>query len=536
MSIQLLIVEDDPIQRRLIETAIKKIGHNFVSAENGEQALSLLIGEHAKKYHFDLVILDLVMPIVDGMQVLERLQKHNFTTPVIVQTAHGGIDKVIAAMKKGASDFMVKPFHPDKLGQIIDSALKIKAATQNSQKKQITCQSREKEISLDIFPTANAHMKNIVHYAKRAATSIIPVLIEGESGVGKEVMAKAIKNSSDRADKPFVTVNCGAIPENLVESILFGHEKGSFTGADEKHIGKFLEADGGTLFLDEVGELPLDTQVKLLRALQEKEIDPVGGKKSIKIDIRLISATNKNMLDAISENKFREDLYYRLNVFPLQIPSLRDRKEDIPALAQMFAQMFAQNENKCIEGYEEQALELLCAYHWPGNIRQLENTVFRAVVLAEKQKLSVADFPQVTQLIEGLQENSMANSSNMFLNNSIISHTQKEYETVKTEECEISKLSDKETDNIASLSEHCSKMTDTDHQCEEKKHIGGKEFFINIFKNNHELRSLEDIETEIIKMALNHYEGHISKISEVLGIGRSTLYRKMKGMGLEYDM
>ncbi len=246
-------------------------------------------------------------------------------------------------------------------------------------------------------------MQRVIALGKRAAASNIPVLIEGESGVGKELIARAIQGESERAGKPFVVVNCGAIPENLVESILFGHEKGSFTGAVDKRIGKFQEADGGTLFLDEVGELPLDAQVKLLRALQDGEIDPVGSKKPVKVNFRLISATNRDMIQLVKDGKFREDLYYRLNVFPIWVPPLRERLDDVAELALHFLARFAAEEGKRISGISDDALRLIKSYPWPGNVRQLENAVFRAVVLADGTELTVAEFPQIAAHVDGLR-------------------------------------------------------------------------------------------------------------------------------------
>ena len=231
--------------------------------------------------------------------------------------------------------------------------------------------------------------------AEKAAASAIPVLIEGESGVGKELIARAIHGSGDRRAKPFVAVNCGAMPENLVESILFGHEKGAFTGATEKHTGKFVEADGGTLFLDEVGELPPAAQVKLLRALQEGEVEPVGGRKTVKVDVRIISATNRDLIADVKAGRFREDLFYRLHVFPISVPPLRQRREDIPELARHFLARFAAEEGKRVRGISAEALALLAAYRWPGNVRQLENAIFRAVVLADGEQIGIDEFPQI---------------------------------------------------------------------------------------------------------------------------------------------
>src|SRR5690606_13291055 len=251
------------------------------------------------------------------------------------------------------------------------------------------------------FATGNPAMQRVVALARKAAASDIPILIEGESGAGKEVIARAIRAMGNRAGKPFVTVNCGAIPENLVESILFGHEKGSFTGATDRHVGKFVEANGGTLFLDEVGDLPPDVQVKLLRAVQEGEVDPVGARSTVKVDIRLISATHRDLLQRVKDGEFREDLFYRLNVFPIHVPPLRDRREDIPMLVQHFISRVGPAEARDrINGISSGALSMLKAYDWPGNIRQLENAIFRAVVLAEGNVLTADEFPQIKAQVE----------------------------------------------------------------------------------------------------------------------------------------
>ena len=307
-----LIVDDDPAQRRILEETIKRLGYETKAAQGGEQALQIIEG--AEKGAIALVLLDLVMPGIDGMEVLRRLASNPASPPVIVQTAHGSIDAAITAMRAGAVDFVVKPTSPERLEVSIKSALKIEALqgelTRIKKKVEGTLSFSDLVLRADI-------MQRVIALGRRAAASNIPVLIEGESGVGKELIARAIQGESERKSAPFIVVNCGAIPEKLVESILFGHEKGSFTGAVDRRIGKFQEADGGTLFLDEIGELPLDAQVKLLRALQDGEIDPVGAKRPVKVNFRLISATNRDMIQLVKDGKFREDLYYRLNVFPI---------------------------------------------------------------------------------------------------------------------------------------------------------------------------------------------------------------------------
>ena len=319
MPCTILIVDDDPVQRRLLEATVRRFGYRAETADSGEAALRRIAGSGEPPV--DLLILDLVMPDLDGMAVLTRLREAGRGLPTIVQTAHGSIEAVISAMRAGAVDFVVKPVGAERLQTSIKNALRV-----NALEDEVRRLSRRAAGTLALKDLAgrSGEMERVVRLGERAAKSTIPVLLEGESGVGKELVARAIQGASDRRGRAFVTVNCGALPENLVESILFGHEKGAFTGATEKHAGKFVEAHGGTLFLDEVGELPLETQVKLLRALQEGEVDPVGGKRPVKVDIRLISATNQNLIELVKRGRFREDLYYRLNVFPIGVP-LRPR-------------------------------------------------------------------------------------------------------------------------------------------------------------------------------------------------------------------
>jgi DNA-binding NtrC family response regulator len=334
-------------------------------------------------------------------------------------------------------------------------------------------------------------MERVIRLGERAARSDIPILIEGESGVGKEMIARAIQGASDRRSRPFITVNCGAVPTNLVESILFGHEKGAFTGAQEKHTGKFREAHGGTLFLDEVSELPMDVQVKLLRALQDGEIDPVGAKRPLRVDFRLISATNRSLLDLVKRGEFREDLYYRLNVFPIRIPPLRERREDIPELVRTFTARFAAEEGKTyLRGVSAPALDLLYRYDWPGNIRQLENAVFRAVVLADGPMLTAAEFPQIAAQLNGAAAEPLP----------------AEMPAPPTEPLEID------------LSMAAPVMADSGT--------------LAAVDADGELRPLAEIEAAMIRLALDRYQGRMSLIARRLGIGRSTLYRKLKELGI----
>ncbi|ENN87376.1 sigma-54-dependent transcriptional regulator (activator) protein [Rhizobium freirei PRF 81] len=360
-------------------------------------------------------------------------------------------------------------------------------------------------------------MMRVIDLAHRAAQSNIPVVLEGESGVGKELVARAIQAASDRAGKPFVTVNCGAIPHNLVESILFGHEKGAFTGAAERHVGKFMEADGGTLFLDEIGDLPLEVQVKLLRAVQQGEIETVGARVAQKVNVRLISATNKDLIEEVKAGRFREDLYYRLNVFPITMPALRRRKEDIPHLARAFADRFA-IEQKLDHplAISNSALALLTAYDWPGNIRQLENAVFRAVVLSEGSELLDTDFPQIAAQLPGYFANE---HPTLVVDNS---------QTHASEAAAGERM------------ERGMRVVSSDATATSPLPVGdglstGSDNVIVSTNTSGDVRKLADVEEELIRFALKFYRGQMSQVARKLGIGRSTLYRKLKDYGIDPD-
>ncbi|MBO9426153.1 sigma-54-dependent Fis family transcriptional regulator [Labrenzia sp. R4_1] len=509
LSGKILIVDDDPIQRRLLQEAVHKFGYRSKTAENGAEAVRIMTGPEASE--IDLIILDMVMPELDGLGVLERLRADKISTPVIVQTAHGGIDTVVSVMNAGAQDFAVKPVAPERLNVSIRNLLKTSAL-----EGEITRIQKKASGTLtfaDII-THSPAMERVINLGKRAAASNIPILIEGESGVGKEMIASAIQGSSDRKSKPLITVNCGAIPDNLVESILFGHEKGAFTGAVDKHVGKFQEAHGGTLFLDEVGELPQDVQVKLLRAIQENEIDPIGSRRPVKVDFRLISATNRRLIDQVKDGAFREDLYYRLNVFPIWIPPLRDRREDIPALVRHFLARFAAEEGKPqVSGVAQDALAMLQEYAWPGNIRQLQNTVFRAVVLCDGAQLTLDDFPQVAAAIE---------------------HTGSQSSVVHPSTS--APFAAGPQDPAASAPPPPAQQgaptattTSTPAGFEGSAPFG---FMRNLDPEGH-VRKLTDIEEELIRAAIKHYSGRMTEVAKRLGIGRSTLYRKLKEYGLD---
>ena len=498
MPKRVLIVDDDPAQRRILEEVIKRLGYPTKSAASGDKALDILLGPDAGT--ISLVLLDLVMPGIDGMEVLERVNGKPGIPPIIVETANGSIDTAINAMRAGAVDFVVKPASPERLECSIKNALKIEQLS--GEIKRIKKKVEGKLTFNDLIISSEA-MERVVSLGQRAATSNIPVLIEGESGVGKELIARAIQGESDRAGGPFVTVNCGAIPENLIESTLFGHEKGSFTGAHDKRLGKFQEADGGTLFLDEVGELPLDAQVKLLRALQEGEVDPIGAKRPVKVDFRLISATNRDMIQLVKEGKFREDLYYRLNVFPVWVPPMRERLGDVPQLAMHFLARFAAEEGKRVDQIDDEAMRLLGAYTWPGNVRQLENTMFRAVVLADGPILTINEFPQIATHVAGFNT-------------------------------EVPPAPAPVTDSAAYEGPALLGAENTIPQTVEiKSDNANGAIGIPAISDCGDIRRLEAVEADMIRLALGRYRGHMTEVARRLGIGRSTLYRKMQEYGLE---
>src|SRR5258705_11880738 len=384
MPASIVIVDDDAVARRLVENMVQKCGYETLVVESGDAAIAALTAPDAPA--IDAMVLDMVMPGLDGMGVLAKIREAGLNIPVIVQTAHGGIDNVVSAMRAGALDFVVKPVGIERLQGALRNALSASALKGELQRIK---HSREGRLTFADIITRSETMAGVLRTAQKAASSTIPVLVEGESGVGKELFARAIHGSGERKSKPFVAVNCGAIPDNLVESILFGHEKGAFTGATERHTGKFVEASGGTLFLDEVSELPLTAQVKLLRALQEGAVEAVCGCQPGEVDVRINYASNPKPLERRTNGQFPGDLFYRLHVLPLTIPPLRMRREDIPHLLRHFLARFSAEENRTITSISGEAMAHLAQLEWPGNIRQLENAVYRAVVMSEGDQLGL---------------------------------------------------------------------------------------------------------------------------------------------------
>jgi DNA-binding NtrC family response regulator len=497
----ILIVDDDPVQCRLLEAMLQKSGYETVVLDNGDAALTLLGGADGAR--IDCVILDLVMPNLDGLGVLARLRQAGINVPVIVQTAHGGIDNVVSAMRAGAIDFVVKPVGVERLQVSLRNALNTSALEGELARIK---HSRSGTLGFNDIITKSPAMAAVLRMAEKAATSNIPVLVSGESGVGKELIARAIHGSGERRAKPFIAVNCGAMPENLVESILFGHEKGSFTGATERHVGKFVEASGGTLFLDEVGELPAAAQVKLLRAIQEGEVEPVGARKLVKVDVRIVSATNRDLIADVKAGRFREDLFYRLHVFPITVPPLRERPADIPALARHFLAGFAAEEGKRIRLITPEALRVLAAFPWPGNIRQLENTLFRAVVLAEGDTIGLAEFPQISALVAAQGPDHAGPPTHAG-------------EPLVPDFDQPVELPAPFADHPGALAASRPATADA----------------LALLDASGEVRPLEELEAELIRYAITHYRGQMSEVARRLQIGRSTLYRKLEALGLNTE-
>ena len=499
----ILIVDDDPVQRRLLEGMLQKFGYEVVIAEGGDAGAALLTGPDGAS--IDCVILDLVMPDLDGLGVLARLRQNAITVPVIVQTAHGGIDNVVSAMRAGAVDFVVKPVGAERLQVSLRNAL-----TTSALEGELTRikHSRSGTLGFKDIITKSPSMHAVLRMAEKAAASNIPVLVAGESGVGKELIARAIHGSGERRAKPFVAVNCGAMPENLVESILFGHEKGSFTGATERHVGKFVEASAGTLFLDEVGELPPAAQVKLLRAIQEGEVEPVGARKPVKVDVRIVSATNRDLIADVKQGRFREDLFYRLHVFPITVPPLRERPADIPALTRHFLARFAAEEGKRIAtGHAETR----CGCSPPSTGRAISASwKMQSSAPWSSPKataVGIEEFPQITALI-ATPAASPAQEPSADVAAQYLDTPEHEPEPAAAP-----------LPDFAPSSPAASTPATLD--------------MLPLFDIEGDVRPLEELEADIIRYAITHYRGQMSEVARRLQIGRSTLYRKLDALGLQ---
>jgi DNA-binding NtrC family response regulator len=468
----LMLIDDEPAQRRLVSALASRAGWRTVFAGDSETAIAMLGTQDGMM--LDAILLDHWVPDGDAGNLIAEIRARRPALPILMLTAVTSVSTAVEAMRAGATDFLVKPIAPDRLLAALDAAVGSGASA--GELRPLTEKISQPLAFAEIVGSA-PDFRAALAIAAKAARARVPVLIEGESGVGKEVVAEAIHAASPRARKRMIAVNCGAIPGNLVESALFGHERGAFTGAFERHTGKFQEADGGTLFLDEVGELPLDAQVKLLRVLQSGEIQPIGGRAVADVDVRVIAATNKTLIDEVAAGHFREDLYYRLNVVQVTIPPLRERREDIPALARHMLTRIAQQPGLRSLGITDEGLALLTSYDWPGNVRQLQNALFRAAVLCDGDALTRADFPEIAR-------------------------------------------------------QAADPRPLTERMAGNRLTAAADGAGVALYRADGNLRPLEEIEADVIRLAIGHYRGRMTEVARRLGIGRSTLYRKLGELGI----
>ncbi len=397
MADRILVVDDEEIIRESISFILKKEGYSVTEAANGKEAYDKFLGES-----FDLIVTDLEMPEMKGIELLDRIMRVNSQSLVVIITAYGSLDTAIAALRKGASDYILKPLEFDELLVKLKRLLEYKKVMMENQ---ILRRELHKEYDFTKLVGQSPAMKKVIETIQTVAPSESTVLIYGRSGTGKELVARAIHFNSHRAMNPFITVNCGAIPETLIESELFGHKKGAFTGAVSDKTGFFKAADGGTLFLDEISEMPIQLQVKLLRAIEQKEIVPIGTSQSVTVDVRIVASTNRDLPREVEEGRFRQDLYYRLNVVPIQLPPLSERRDDIPLLVEHFVEKYKRQMRKNIQGVKKEVMLLLMQHEWKGEIRELENIIERAVIFCKEDLISLEDLPEFLHAESKAQEN-----------------------------------------------------------------------------------------------------------------------------------
>ncbi|RQW85844.1 MAG: sigma-54-dependent Fis family transcriptional regulator [Geobacter sp.] len=471
---KILVADDEESMRWVLSKALKRKGFSVDLARDGDEALRMI-----QSSHYDMAILDIKMPGLSGLELLDQIRELKKELLVVIMTAEASMKNAVEAMKRGAYDYITKPFDLDVIDAIIE---KIDKAREMTSQVSLLKEELKDRYQLEKTIIGNSQaMREIYKTIGKVAPSDITVLIQGESGTGKELIARAIHFNSKRLGKPFIAINCAAIPKELLESELFGFEKGAFTGAVERKLGKFEQANGGTIFLDEIGDMPLDLQAKILRVLQEKEVTRTGGNQSITVDTRIVAATNQDLEVSVREKTFREDLYYRLNVLPIHLVSLRERKEDIPLLVEYFLKKACSEMELPTKQCTQEALTLLSSYSWPGNVRELENTIKRAVILCSDPHLSVSDF-------SGLRSNSTSTSRN--------------------EELSLEALVEMK---LRSSLDNLDKMESGD--------LYGL--------------ILEQMERPLIRFVLEKTRGNQVKAAEILGINRNTLRKKIQELDIE---
>lgn len=508
MTAEILVIDDDATQRRALKAAIEGLGHAVHVADSDQAGLEIF---RRQRDQISAVLVDLSAPDRLGSAFLRALGDLHASVPVIVQTSEGATHHAVEAMRAGAFDFLVKPCSIERIAAAIDSALRF--ARSGSQGRAVR-RARTGAVGFGDIVAASAAMARAVELGRRAAQSVIPVMLEGEAGVGKEMMARAIHQTSERSARPFVSVNCAAVPHSLIEGVLFGKEGAGGRG-DEDLPGKFSEAEGGTLFIEEVSELPAPVQARLLSVVQGGEIEQTAGKRARKVNVRLVLATNKDLIEEVKAGRFREDLYYRLNVFPITIASLRRRKEDIPHLARAFVERFSAEQRLAKPlGIDASALALLTGYDWPGNTRQLENAVFRAVVLAEGPVLGDRDFPQIlAQMAPHRPATDLGVARG---------HGEPVLPSAPVG---------------GDTAPAAASATQGEPSPPARPSVPS-ELSANVIVSTDEagnVRKLAEIEEELIRFALKFYRGQMSQVARKLGIGRSTLYRKLKDYGIDPD-
>ena len=462
----LMLIDDEPAQRRLVAALAARAGWRSIYAGDAETAIAQL-GTH-DGMQLDAILLDHWSPDADATPLIEELRRRRPALPILMITANGSVAHAVGAMRAGATDFLVKPLAPERLLGALDAAV---GDTQGGELRPLT-EKIPALLGFEEIVGSAPEFRTALAIAAKAARGRTAVLVEGESGVGKELVAEAIHAASQRAKKPMITLNCGAIPTNLVASDLVGHETGAFTGAFERKVGKLLVADGGTLFVDEIDAMPLEAQAALARFLQTGDVHPLGGRNLREVDTRILAATNRSLADEVEAGRFREDLYLRLTSVHVTIPPLRERAGDIPALARHLLARIARQPGLRQLGITDDALDLLVGYSWPGNVRQLQNALFRAAVLCEGDALTAEDFPQIAALTR--------------------------IETPKRPQLRMATS-------------------------------GG----VTLFRPDGNLRQLEEIEADVIRLAIGHYRGRMTEVARRLGIGRSTLYRKLVELGID---